>query len=61
MAMIWRSVWHIESSAILAQIAVGFMTAVLGGLGVHYDSHGLEVLAGLALLVLIYRIRYKHL
>jgi hypothetical protein len=61
MAMIWRSVWHIESSAILARIVLAAVMVVLGTIGVRFDSPGLYALAGLALLVLIYRIRYKHL
>jgi hypothetical protein len=38
--MIWRSVWHIESTGILARIAIAVVAAILGSLrlGIHSQT-----------------------
>jgi hypothetical protein len=59
--MIWRSIWHIESTGILARIALFAAMAILGSLGVHFSSPVVSALAGIALFLLIYRLRYKRL
>jgi hypothetical protein len=61
--MIWRSVWHIESTGILARIAIAVAAAILGSLGICIHSPILSTLAGLFvfLFLLIYRLRYKRL
>jgi hypothetical protein len=59
--MIWRSVWHIESTGILARIAIAVAAAILGSLGICIHSPILSTLAGLFVFLLIYRLRYKRL
>ena len=56
-----RSLWHISSSEILARLALASVAGVLSGLGVRIGSPGLTALAGIPLMVLIYRRRYKGL
>jgi hypothetical protein len=58
--MIWKSIWHIESTSILATIVLAVVTAAFASLGVHFDSPRVGCLAGFGLLVLIYRLRYKR-
>jgi hypothetical protein len=55
------SLWHISSSEILARFALACVAGVLSGLGVRFRAPGLTALAGIPLMVLIYRRRYKGL
>jgi hypothetical protein len=59
--MIRRSVWHMLSTDLLTGVALAVVTAVLGSLGLYYASPLASTLAGLALFVLIYLIRYKRI
>jgi hypothetical protein len=56
-----RSLWRISSSEILARFALACVAGVLAGLGVRIGAPGLTALAGIPLMVLIYRRRYKGL
>ena len=56
-----RSLWHISCSEILARLALACIAGVLCGLGVRFGTPGLTALAGIPLMVLIYRRRYKRL
>ena len=56
-----RSLWHISSSEILTRLVLASVAGVLSGLGVRFGTPGLSALAGIPLMVLIYRRRYKGL
>ena len=56
-----RSLWRISSSEILARFALACIAGILSGLGVRFGAPGLTALAGIPLMVLIYRRRYKGL
>jgi hypothetical protein len=56
-----RSLWHISSSEILARLFLASAAGILSGLGVRFGTPGLSALAGIPLMVLIYRRRYKDL
>jgi hypothetical protein len=56
----FRSVWRIESSNVLAEIALAVTAAILGSIGIYF-SPIFATLLGLAFVVLIYRLRYKRL
>ena len=58
--MIWKSVWHVTSTELLARIVFAVLAATLGSLGIISSSPYLSCLAGLCLMVLIYRLRYKR-
>jgi hypothetical protein len=55
------SLWRISSSEILARFALACIAGILSGLGVRFGAPGLTALAGIPLMVLIYRRRYKSL
>ena len=61
MVMIGKALWHMTSTEILTRIALLVVVLILGGLGVRSVSAWIAWPAGLALFVLIYRIRYKRL
>lgn len=50
-----------ESTGILSEIVFALIVAMLGSLGVYFSSPIVALLAGLALFLLIYRLRYKRL
>ena len=56
----FKSVWRIESSAWLADGVMFVIAVILGSLGIRYISPWIMWLGGFALLVTIYRIRYKR-
>ncbi len=55
-----KSVWRIESSGLLADAVMLIMALILGSLGIRYISPWIMMLGGFALLLAIYRIRYKR-
>jgi hypothetical protein len=59
--MIWRSLWHVESTGIMAQVLLWIIVAILGALGLSFASPIALAGAGLLLFVLVYRLRYKRL
>lgn len=59
--MVRKALWHMASTEILARVALIVIALVLGAMGVRYVSPWIVCPAGLALFVLIYRLRYKHL
>jgi hypothetical protein len=58
--MIWKSVWHVTSSELLARIVFAVLAAILGSIGVGFKSPLLSCVAALCLMVLIYRLRYRR-
>ena len=54
-----RFLGHISYSEILAQFFLACAAGILSGLGVRFGAPGLTALAGIPLMVLIYRRRYK--
>jgi hypothetical protein len=56
-----KSVWRIESSSWLADGVMLVIIVILGSLGIRYISPWIMLLGGFALLLAIYRIRYKRL
>ena len=58
--MIWKSVWHVTSTELLARIVFAVLAATLGSLGIASASPWLSCVAVLCLMVLIYRLRYKR-
>lgn len=58
--MIWKSVWHVTSTELLARILFALLAAALGSLGVAFSSPLLSCLAAFCLMVLIYRLRYRR-
>ncbi|HTA45670.1 MAG TPA: hypothetical protein VK789_24650 [Bryobacteraceae bacterium] len=58
--MIRKAVWHMFSTEILTRIWLTFIALALGAVGVRFVSPWIACPAGLALFVLIYRLRYKH-
>jgi hypothetical protein len=50
---------HISSSEILAQLLLASAAGILSGLSVGVGAPGLTVLAGIPLMVLIHRRRYR--
>jgi hypothetical protein len=56
----WKSVWHVESSLLLARAALFLAVLILGSLGVRFASQGLMTIATLMLSILVYRLRYKQ-
>ena len=59
--MIWRSTWHVESSGLIARALLFLLTAILGALGIYFSSPVLSAVAGFALFLIVYRVRYKRL
>jgi len=59
--MIWRSVWRMESTGVIAEILFLVIAAILGSLGLYFSSPIVAWFAGVALFLLIYRLRYKRL
>ena len=55
-----RSVWRVESTAALAEIEMALGAAILGSVGIYFASPVAGMLAGIAVFVLIYRLRYKR-
>jgi hypothetical protein len=58
--MIWKSVSRITVSELLARVVFAVLAAILGSLGVRFSSPLLSCLAALALMILIYRLRYRR-
>ena len=58
--MIRKSVWHMISTELLARVVFAVLAATLGSLGIVSSSPYLSCAAGLCLMVLIYRLRYKR-
>jgi hypothetical protein len=58
--MIWKSVWHVTSTELLARVVSAVLAATLGSLGIASSSPWLSCVALLCLMVLIYRLRYKR-
>jgi hypothetical protein len=59
--MIWKSVWHVTSTELLARIVFAVLAATLGSIGIAFSSPLLSCLAALCLMVVIYRLRYRRL
>ena len=59
--MIWRSVWHIESTGLLTRVALGVGAAILGSLGLYLSSPLVLTVVAVSVFLLIYRLRYKRL
>jgi hypothetical protein len=59
--MVRKSLWHMLSTDLLTGIAFAVGAAILGSLGFYFSSPLASTLAGLALFVLIYLIRYKRI
>jgi uncharacterized membrane protein len=60
--MIWKSFWHIESTAFLAAIAVGLIAITLTSVGFHFvDSLAAREFLGVCAFLVIYRARYKRI
>jgi hypothetical protein len=59
--VIWRSFRHIESTGIIAQVVLLAVMAILGSMGVYLASPVVSAVAGFALFLVIYRLRYKRL
>lgn len=55
-----RALWDTTSTEILTRVVLLGIALILAGLGVRYVSPWIVYPAGLALFVLIYRIRYKR-
>jgi FtsH-binding integral membrane protein len=58
--MIWKSIWHITSTELLARIVFAVLAATLASLGIASSSPWLSCVAVLCLMVLIYRLRYRR-
>jgi hypothetical protein len=56
----FRSVWRIQWTGLLADSVMFAILVLLGALGIRYISPWIIMLAGFALSVAIYRIRYKR-
>ena len=54
-----RSLGHISSSEMLSRLFLACAAGVFSGLGVGIGAPGITALAGIPLMVLIYRRRYK--
>jgi hypothetical protein len=54
-----RSVWHISSTEIFARLLLAGIAGILAGVGAGVGAPGVTALAGIPLMVLIYRRRYK--
>ena len=55
-----KSVWRIQSSGWLADGVMFAIVVMLGSLGIRYISPWIMLLGGFALVLTIYRIRYKR-
>jgi hypothetical protein len=56
----FRSVWRIQWTGLLGDSVMFLILVSLGALGIRYISPWIIMLAGFALSVAIYRIRYKR-
>jgi hypothetical protein len=59
--MIWKSIWRIESTSIVAEVLFLLIMAILGSLGIYFSSPLATLIAGVLLFLLIYRLRYGRL
>ena len=56
----FRNVWRVESTGLLADAVMLVVVVILGSLGIRYLSPWIMLLGGLALSLAFYRIRYKR-
>ena len=59
--MIWKSVWHIETTGLLTRAVLAVGAAILGSLGLYVSSPVVLTLLVISVFLLIYRLRYKRL
>jgi hypothetical protein len=59
--MIWKSFWHMTSTELLTRVLFAVLANLLGSLGLYYLPPMVSTLAGLALFIVIYLIRYKRI
>jgi hypothetical protein len=59
--MIWRSVWHVESTGLLTRAVLVVGAAILGSLGLYVSSPLVLTVVAISVFLLIYRLRYKRL
>jgi uncharacterized membrane protein len=59
--MIWKSIWHMMSTELLARAVFAVGASILGSLGLYFSSPVVSTVAAIFVFLLIYRLRYKHL
>ena len=60
-SMIWKSVWRIGSTSILTDVSLLGIALILGSLSIYISSPLATLIAGAAIFLLIYRLRFGRL